>query len=260
MSIPVVVMGAAGRMGKAVTTMLEDAAGLHLAGLVEKPDRLSSLAVPGGIPASGSLDEVLAQLKEPVVIDFTSPESSLAAARSVVRHGASQVIGTTGLTAEQRSELEGYAREARIFWSPNMSVGINVLIRILPELVRMLGESYDMEVMEIHHNKKKDAPSGTALRLAEVLAEARGWDLQKTGCCCREGITGERPHQEIGLQSLRGGDMVGLHTAYFFGQGERIEVTHQAHSRNNFAAGALRAATWLADQEKGRLYTMQDIF
>jgi 4-hydroxy-tetrahydrodipicolinate reductase len=140
-----------------------------------------------------------------------------------------------------------------------MSVGVNVLLKILPQLVTLLGEQYDLEMVELHHNKKKDSPSGTALRLAECLAEARKWDLDTVANYHREGIIGERPHEEIGIQTIRGGDVVGVHTVYALGPGERIEVTHQAHSRETFAAGAIRAAKWLAQNRPGKLYTMSDM-
>ena len=126
-------------------------------------------------------------------------------------------------------------------------------------VARMLGEQHDVEMVELHHSRKKDSPSGTALKLAECLAEAKGWNLPEVACYHREGIIGERPHKEIGLQTLRGGDVVGGHTVYFMGPGERIEVTHQAHSRENFAGGALRAARWLAGQKPGKLYSMRDV-
>ena len=141
-----------------------------------------------------------------------------------------------------------------------MSIGVNVLLKVLPELTRALGEKYDIEMVELHHNRKKDSPSGTALRLGECLAEARGWDLDDVRCSARDGIIGERPKAQIGIQAIRGGDVVGVHTVYFMGPGERIEVTHQAHSRETFAQGALRAAAWLCGQQPGRLYGMQDIF
>ena len=146
-----------------------------------------------------------------------------------------------------------------MLWAPNMSVGINVLLRVLPELVRLLGENYDMEMVELHHKMKKDAPSGTAIKLAQCLAEARKWDLDAVGRYCRQGIIGERPQEEIGVQTIRGGDVTGVHTVYFMGPGERVEVTHQAHSRENFAQGALRAAKWLADKQPGQLYSMADV-
>lgn len=140
-----------------------------------------------------------------------------------------------------------------------MSVGVNVLLELLPELVQMLGPDYDLEMVELHHNRKKDSPSGTALRLAESLASARDWDLKDVACYHREGIIGERPKKEIGVQAIRGGDVVGVHTVYFMGPGERIEVTHHAHSRENFAQGALRAASWLPGQPGGKVYAMGDI-
>lgn len=259
MSNPIIVMGAAGRMGSTLARMVREAPDLELAGAVEQPERLAAISHLG-CPAHTDVAVLLQKNPEAVVIDFTAPAASLATAKKTAKAGAAQVIGTTGFSAEERAELERIAETARLFWTPNMSVGVNVLLRVLPELTRLLGEAYDAEMMEIHHNKKKDAPSGTALRLAECLAEAKGWNLKETSRCCREGIIGERPHKEIGIQTLRGGDVVGVHTVYFMGPGERIEITHQAHSRENFAGGALRAARWLRDQKPGRLYSMQDLF
>jgi 4-hydroxy-tetrahydrodipicolinate reductase len=140
-----------------------------------------------------------------------------------------------------------------------MSVGINVLLRLLPELLNLLGDRYDLELMEIHHKFKKDAPSGTAIKLAQILAEAKGLNLEEHGVFARKGIIGERKQNDIGIQTLRGGDVVGEHTVYFLGPGERIEVTHRAHSRETFAQGALRAAKWMAAKKPGRLYTMADM-
>jgi len=140
-----------------------------------------------------------------------------------------------------------------------MSVGVNVLLELLPKLTEKLGAQYDTEVMEIHHKFKKDAPSGTAERLAQALAQGKGWNLEQTACYSRHGMIGERTDREIGIQTLRGGDVVGLHTVYFFGPGERIEITHQAHSRENFANGALRAARWLVGQKPAKLYSMLDV-
>lgn len=260
MQIPVIIMGAAGRMGGVIRGLVESDASCRLAALVDVPARAASLAAGEDVVVSANLDDVLSRVRDAVVIDFTSPENSLAVAAKAAQYGAAHVIGTTGLTAEQRAELEKHAAETAIFWSPNMSVGVNVLAKLLPELARMLGDGYDMEIMEIHHKHKKDAPSGTALRLAEALAEARDWDLAKTARCSREGITGERAHDEIGLQALRGGDVAGIHTVYFLGSGERIEVSHHAHSRDNFAQGAVRAAKWLYGKKPGKLYTMSDLF
>jgi 4-hydroxy-tetrahydrodipicolinate reductase len=195
-----------------------------------------------------------------VVIDFTAPAVTMKVARACAAGKLAAVIGTTGLTTEQTEELRELAEKAPIFWAPNMSVGVNVLLAVLPMLVERLGAKYDLELSEIHHNKKKDAPSGTAIKLAQCLAEARGVDYENAKQYCREGIIGERPMGEIGVQTLRGGDVVGDHTVYFLGPGERIEVTHRAHSRETFAQGALRAAKWMWEQEPGRLYTMADMF
>lgn len=257
MSIAVIVMGAAGRMGTTITRLVSESDDLHLVAVVERPEHVARVALPASVKVVTSLAEAL----EPgaVVIDFTAPEASMENARLVAKSGNPLIIGTTGVNAEQKLELAELAKHAPIFLSPNMSIGVNVLLDLLPKLTAMLGETYDVEVSEIHHNRKKDAPSGTALRLAEALAEGKGWDLGETACYCREGIIGERPHKEIGVQSLRGGDVVGVHTVYYFGPGERIEVTHQAHSRENFANGALRATRWIAGRKAERLFDMSDV-
>jgi 4-hydroxy-tetrahydrodipicolinate reductase len=176
-----------------------------------------------------------------------------------VAAGNPVVVGTTGLTRDQTAALERAAASGRVFFAPNMSVGLNVLLSVLPGLVKKLGEAYDLEVMEIHHNRKADSPSGTAIKLGQCLAGAAGRDFDAVGACCREGLVGPRPAGEIGLQTLRGGDVVGDHTVFFLGPGERIEITHRAHSRETLARGALRAAAWLPGQAPGRLYGMQDM-
>jgi 4-hydroxy-tetrahydrodipicolinate reductase len=258
MSTPVIVMGVAGRMGSTVARLVGEAGDLTLAAVAERPG-VDIAPLGYGCLTAHSVEELLPQCPQAVVVDFTSPEASLAAAGCAARHGNPMVIGTTGFNPEQRARLEEYARSSPLFWSPNMSVGVNALLKVLPELTRLLGDAYDVDIVELHHNRKKDAPSGTALRLAECVAEARGWALAETGCCHREGITGERPKREIGIQAVRGGDIVGVHTVYFMGPGERIELTHQAHSRENFAQGALRAARWMADAKPGKLYSMLDV-
>ncbi len=259
MAIPVIIMGAAGRMGSTLARLARADAGLRLVGVVEREERLAD-AQGAGCPAHTDVRELLRTSPGAVIVDFTAPSSSLDTARAAAEVGAAHVIGTTGFSDEERALLAETAKRTPVFWSPNMSVGVNVLLKALPELTRLLGEDYDLEMVEIHHNKKKDAPSGTALRLAECLAEARGWELKESACCCREGIIGARPQREIGIQTLRGGDVVGVHTVYFMGPGERIELTHQAHSRENFANGALRAVRWLHGKPAGRLYSMQDMF
>lgn len=257
MSVSVIVMGASGRMGTTIANLAQEQ-GMTLAAVLERPEKVEALAHWGCLAGSDP-DIVYPQVPGGVIIDFTAPEASLANARAAVRHGNPIVIGTTGFTSDQKAELDALAEKGRIFWSPNMSVGVNVLLELLPELVEMLGPDYDLEMVELHHNRKKDAPSGTALRLAEALASARDWDLKDVACYHREGIIGERPKKEIGVQAIRGGDVVGVHTVYFMGPGERIEVTHHAHSRENFAQGALRAARWLQDQPVGKVYAMSDI-
>jgi len=259
MGTSIIVMGANGRMGSTIAGLAAADPELILAGVVERPGSEKGLE-RFGCRAGTDLGGLLADIAGAVVIDFTAPEASLAAARAAGAAKSPIVIGTTGLTAAQQAELAGLAAKAPVFWAPNMSVGVNVLLAVLPELVAALGPAYDLEIVELHHNKKKDAPSGTAVKLAECLAEARGWDLKKTGKYCREGIIGARPREEIGVQTVRGGDVVGVHTVYFMGPGERIEVTHQAHSRETFAQGALRAAKWLSGQRPGRLYAMADVF
>lgn len=258
MSTDIVIMGANGRMGKTITSLALEDASLALAGLVDRTEHLPSL-LPCGCPVGDELAAVLAQTGRAVIIDFTAPEVSLASARVAARLGYPLVVGTTGLNETQREELQALAQQSPIFWSSNMSIGVNVLARILPQLVQALGEDYDIEMVELHHNRKKDSPSGTALTLGECLAAARGWHLPEVRCSARDGIIGERPKAQIGIQAIRGGDVVGVHTVYFMGPGERIEVSHQAHSRENFARGALRAARWLANQQAGKLYGMQDM-
>lgn len=255
--LSIIVMGASGRMGSTITRLAQEQS-IEIAAVLERPEKMEALNFWKCLIGSEA-KTIFPQVPEAVVIDFTAPQASLATARIAASVGNPMVIGTTGFSMDERQELETLARTTRLFWSPNMSVGINVLLEILPELARMLGPDYDMEMVELHHNRKKDAPSGTALRLAEGLASARNWKLEEVGCYHREGIIGERPQKEIGIQSIRGGDVVGVHTAYFMGPGERIEVTHHAHSRENFAQGALRAAGWLQGQVPGKLYAMSDV-
>ena len=168
------------------------------------------------------------------------------------------VIGTTGFSAAQLEELKSLARQVPCVCSPNMSVGVNLIYKVIGEMARTLGEEYDIEVIEAHHRLKKDAPSGTALKIAEVLAQAVNRDLDQVGVYARRGLVGERKKQEIGIQTIRAGDIVGDHTVLFGGMGERIEVTHRASSRDTFARGALRAARWVVKQSPG-IYDMMDV-
>lgn len=256
--LQIIVTGASGRMGSLIAATIINSPDFELAGATETKDRLDLIS---SLPCtvSSSLEDLLSAFPEAVTIDFTRAEASLEHARTAVKKNAPIVIGSTGFTANDRAELENLAKKTRIFWSANMSVGINALLKILPELARKLGDDYDMEIMELHHKHKKDSPSGTALMLAEELAKAKGWELEKVRNSARDGIIGERPQKEIGVQVLRGGDVVGIHSIWFLGPGETIEITHQAQSRENFVNGALRAAKWLISQKSGKVYSMQDV-
>jgi 4-hydroxy-tetrahydrodipicolinate reductase len=258
MNIKIIVTGVKGRMGSTVARLVQEDTSLELAGVVEKKDRLQDLE-KYDCPFGSDLSDILLKTGKCVVIDFTSPEASMDVALKCSQNNAAAVMGTTGFTRDQLGQLEKLAGENPLFWAPNMSVGINVLLRLLPELLNLLGDRYDLELMEIHHKFKKDAPSGTAIKLAQILAEAKGLNLEEHGVFARKGIIGERKQNDIGIQTLRGGDVVGEHTVYFLGPGERIEVTHRAHSRETFAQGALRAAKWMAAKKPGRLYTMADM-
>jgi len=209
-----------------------------------------------GIPIGADVDAALG--RDRILIEFSVPDASLAHVREVARHGGRAVIGTTGFTATQREELARIATSIPLLVSPNMSVGVNVAFKVLADMARMLGDEYDVEIVETHHRFKKDAPSGTALRMAEVVATALGRDLAKTAVYDRHDKLAERARKEIGMAALRSGDVVGEHTVVFGSLGERIELTHRAHSRDNFARGALRGARFIATARPG-LYSMQDV-
>ena len=260
----VVVAGAAGRMGSRLVALLQEDKELRLVAALEGPGHHALFKDAGEIAGVGRLDVPItaepdgALGKDRILIEFSVPDASLAHLRLVARLGGRAVIGTTGFSPAQRGEIERLAKEVPVVLSPNMSVGVNVAFRILGEMARMLGDDYDVEITEIHHRFKKDAPSGTALRMAEVVAEALGRDLTKTAVYGRHGLPGERTRKEIGMLSLRSGDVVGEHTVTFGALGERLELTHKAHSRDNFARGALRAARFIATAGPG-LYSMQDV-
>jgi 4-hydroxy-tetrahydrodipicolinate reductase len=203
-------------------------------------------------------DPAAALVRDRVLIEFSTPEASLEHLRLVARQGARAVIGTTGFSPAQREEIARLAASAAIVLSPNMSVGVTLALRALALMARALGDEYDVEITEIHHRWKKDAPSGTALRMAEVVAEALGRDLATCAVYGRQGLPGERTRPEIGIMSLRSGDVVGEHTVVFGTPGERLELTHRAHSRDTFARGALRAARFVAGRGPG-LYSMPDV-
>jgi 4-hydroxy-tetrahydrodipicolinate reductase len=197
-----------------------------------------------------------------VLIDFTRPEGTLANLAACAAAKVAAVVGTTGLSAADKESMREFARVIPIVFAPNMSVGVNVLIKLVEVAAQRLGDDYDVEIVEMHHRHKIDAPSGTALRLGEAAATALGRDLEAVGVYAREGVTGERPKRAIGFASLRGGDVVGDHTVIFAGEGERVELTHRAGSRVNFAQGALRAVRFVAlkrSAKEPRMYDMQDV-
>jgi 4-hydroxy-tetrahydrodipicolinate reductase len=262
--VQIIITGAAGRMGMRLVALTPDTPGLQLSGAVEAKSHPALGRDAGEVAHIGKVGILITDDLNPclsqgdVVIDFTAPSSCLANLQQVVKSAKAMVIGTTGFSNQELEELHAFALKIPCVFSPNMSVGINVLLNTIGKIARSLGEQYNIEVIEAHHNKKKDAPSGTALKLAEALAEGMEWNLKEVGVYARHGITGERKIREIGMQSIRAGDIIGDHTILLGGPGERIEITHRAHTRDTFALGALRAAEWVAQQPPG-LYTMADV-
>ncbi|OGL09158.1 MAG: 4-hydroxy-tetrahydrodipicolinate reductase [Candidatus Rokubacteria bacterium RIFCSPLOWO2_12_FULL_71_22] len=260
----IVVAGAAGRMGHRIVACVQDSPDLRLAAALEAPGHgaigrdVGELAGVGRLGVAVTADAAAAIVPDRVLVEFSVPDASLEHLRLVARTGARAVIGTTGFSGAQREEIEQLARRSAILVSPNMSVAVNVAFTLLATMAKALGDDYDVEITEIHHRFKKDAPSGTALRMGEVVAAALGRDLGQVAVYGRQGLPGERARPEIGILSLRSGDVVGEHTVSFGTLGERLELTHRAHSRDTFARGAVRAARWLAAQPPG-LYSMQDV-
>jgi 4-hydroxy-tetrahydrodipicolinate reductase len=260
----VVVAGAAGRMGCRLVALLAEESELTLAGALEAPGHPAVGRDAGEVAGTGragvtiGADPAAVLARDRILIEFSVPEATLEHLRLAARTGARAVIGTTGLSPEARAEVERLARQTPILLSPNMSVATNVAFRVLRDMARWLGDDYDVEITEVHHRFKKDAPSGTALRMAEVVADALGRDLGKTAVYGRQGVTGERTRKEIAVLALRSGDVVGEHTVSFGALGERLELTHRAQSRDTFARGALRAARFIATAGPG-LYSMQDV-
>jgi len=265
--VRVAVAGAGGRMGQALIEALLsdqelalgaafDVAGSPLEGrdAGERCGRATGVRVGSDVDAAAAAADVL--------IDFTRPEGTLAHLAACARHGTGAVVGTTGLSGAQKAELASLARTVPIVFAPNMSVGVNVLLALVETAARQLGHTYDVEIVEMHHRHKVDAPSGTALGLGAAAAKGAGLDLAQSAVYAREGSIGERKRGAIGFATLRGGDVVGEHTVIFAGAGERVELSHKAASRQNFAMGALRAAHFVATRRaEGQpgLYDMQDV-
>lgn len=263
MTTRIAITGVTGRMGSALIRTVRDDPRFKLVGGTERKGH-AAVGLDVGLAAHlGALEApVVDELKEllngcDVVIDFTSPEASVEHARACAEAKVALVVGSTGFTAEAKAEIAKAAQKIPVVMSPNMSVGVNLMIEVAAELARRLGDGFEIDILEAHHRLKNDSPSGTALRLAEEIARAVGRtpeDFRQS----RVGVVGERPRKEIGIQALRGGDVVGEHTVYFFGDGERIELTHRASSRDQFARGAVRAAIWAVGRPPG-LYGMGDV-
>ena len=263
--IKVTIVGAAGRMGRILIQEVVNTPELQLVGALESgqcPFLGADAAQLAGLPSSdvkitADVDEAIRQAD--CVVDFTFAAATRVLAPKVAAQGKSMVIGSTGLSAEDLRLLDDLAAQgARIVQSPNMSVGVNLLFALCAKVAPLLGDSYDIEVVEMHHNQKKDAPSGTAEKLGQILAQARGLDYDKDVRHGRVGLVGARAKSEIGMHSLRGGDVVGDHTVIFATNGERIELTHKASSRQTFAIGAMRAVKFLSTATPGR-YDMMDV-
>ena len=262
--IRAIVAGAAGRMGGRIIHMIRQSTAVELAAAFERPDHASVGSDVGqvaglgnlGIKVAGSLKEVMG-LGE-VLIDFTAPEATVENLKVASAAKLAVVIGTTGISGNTLDQAKALASRTRCVMSPNMSVGVNLMFKIAGEMAKVLGKDYDMEILEVHHRFKKDAPSGTAVRLAQILAAASDRDLDEVGVYHRKGMIGERTSEEIGIQALRAGDITGEHTILFGGMGERLELIHRAHNRDNFARGAVRAAAWVVHQPTG-LYDMLDV-
>ncbi|MFQ5587764.1 MAG: 4-hydroxy-tetrahydrodipicolinate reductase [Nitrospiria bacterium] len=260
----IIVSGAAGRMGRAILESLYEEDELELSAAFEKKGHPALKKDAGDLIGIGTWGTALSEFTKKalqrgdVVIDFTFPQGTVQMVQEAHARGKAMVIGTTGFSKDHLKTVEDAAQKIPIVLSPNMSVGVNVMFKLIAEAAQALGTSYDVEILEIHHRLKKDAPSGTAIRMGEVAAAARNTTLQQSGRFTRQGNIGARPGGEIGLQTLRAGDVVGEHTVTFAGPGERIELTHRAHNRNNFARGALMAARWIVNQPPG-LYDMMDV-
>ncbi|SBS32505.1 4-hydroxy-tetrahydrodipicolinate reductase [Marinomonas aquimarina] len=260
----IAVIGAAGRMGKTLIQAITDANGVELGAAIVEPTSSLIGADAGEVAGVGKLGvSIVSDIQDcvadfDVLIDFTTPALSVANAAYCAENGKSIVIGTTGLNDEQKALLAEAGQKTSVVFAPNMSVGVNLTLKLLSLAAEILGDDYDVEVVEAHHRHKVDSPSGTALRMGEVVAEALGRDLKECAVYGREGQIGPRTQKEIGFETIRAGDVVGEHSVWFATEGERIEIVHKASSRMTFAKGAVRAAAWLENKQAG-LYDMQDV-
>ena len=256
--ISLCVLGPSGRMGEQVCALSLKSASVRLASAVEPPDSaaVGSVVQNSSVIIEGSLKHALGRAQ--VYIDFTTPLATRLAAEQALAHKTAAVVGTTGLDKAANRALDQLAEVAPVFVAANFSPGVALLLHLARTAAAALGPDYDLEVVELHHRNKVDAPSGTALALGQALATGRGLDFKTALCSSREGQVGPRPDGEIGMVAVRGGDIVGEHTAFLIGDEERVEITHRAQKRSVFASGAIRAAAWTASQPPGR-YGMTDL-
>ncbi|HEX8988045.1 MAG TPA: 4-hydroxy-tetrahydrodipicolinate reductase [Rhodocyclaceae bacterium] len=257
------IAGSGGRMGRTLIEAVLAAPDAQLAAALEVPgspfigkDAGELVGAPCGVAVTDDIEAALA--KSQCLIDFTRPEGTLRHLQACRKHGVHAVVGTTGLSIEDKLAIQDISRDIPIVLAPNMAIGVNAVFKLLDVAARILNEGYDVEVIEAHHRHKIDAPSGTALRMGEVVAAALGRNLSDCAVYGREGVTGERPATQIGFATVRGGDIVGDHTVLFAGTGERIEITHKSASRVPYAQGSLRAARFLQNKVRG-LFDMQDV-
>jgi 4-hydroxy-tetrahydrodipicolinate reductase len=260
--IKAIVVGAAGRMGVRLIHIIEETPSIKLHRATERPDHPLLGRDVGEVVGLSRLGVVLeGELKKDggdVLINFSAPLASLRSLEFAKESGLAAVIGTTGFNQDQMDRIRELSKNVRCVLAPNMSVGMNLMFKVVQEVAKVLGPDYDIEILEAHHRLKKDSPSGTAVKLGELVANATGRNFNQVGIYGRKGMVGERTKEEIGMQVIRAGDIVGEHTVLFGGIGERLEIIHRAHSRDNFARGAIRAALWIVNQSPG-LYDMQDV-
>jgi 4-hydroxy-tetrahydrodipicolinate reductase len=262
--IRVVIVGACGKMGRENISVFSRDNGIRITGAVERQGSkqmgMDAGNVAGietiGVPITDNLEEVV--VNGDVIVDFTNCETSLHSVEIAAKYKKAVAIGTTGFSSEQLETLREYANTIPILMSPNMSQGMNILFHLVKKAAELFGEDYNVEIFEIHHNQKKDAPSGSAMRFGRLISDVRGKRIEDIGVFGRHGVTGKRTDEEIGIMALRLGDSVGDHTVIFGGQGERIEFTHRSTSRKNYSAGALKAVKFLMNRKNG-LYGMEDV-
>ena len=262
-AIKIAVVGASGRMGRMIIESALKDAGVSLVAAIDQPgtsaigkDAGELVGQPCGVMVTSDVEAGIALAD--CLIDFTRPEGTLHHLSICRRHHVGMVIGTTGFDAAGKAAIAEAGKEIPVVFAPNMSVGVNVVFKLLDMASRIMNEGYDIEIVEAHHRHKIDAPSGTALRMGEVVAQALGCDLKECAIYGREGVTGERDPSTIGFATVRGGDIVGDHTVMYCGTGERVEISHKAGSRMPYALGSLRAARFLAGKQNGQ-FDMQDV-